>query len=295
VSQRVAILGPGAVGGVLTVGLVQAGVPVICIARPHTAELIRTQGLSLRQGQNMQTVRPEVTSELQEPVDVLLVTVKSPSLEEALERVDARAGTVVPLLNGIEHMNTIRARLAGSTVVGASIGRIEAYLERPGTVVQPTPGVVMTVASDADDATVGLLRQSGAEVRIDGNETAVLWEKLARQAPVAAATAITQRPIGELRSDPEWRRRLKEAITEACSVAAAEGVRLSPDADWEIIDAMPPLLTSSTARDIAAGRVSELDAITGAAVRAGRRLGIATPVLESLLGEAEESCRASLR
>ena len=66
-------------------------------------------------------------------------------------------------------------------------------------------------------------------------------------------------------------------------------------AEWEIIDAMPPLLTSSTARDIAAGRVSELDAITGAAVRAGRRLGIATPVLESLLAEAEESCRASLR
>lgn len=294
-SRRVAILGPGAVGGVLTVGFVQAGVPVICIARPHTAELITAQGLSLRQGQNVQTVRPEVTTELQEPVDVLLVTVKSPSLEEALERVDARPGTVVPLLNGIEHMRTIRARLAGSTVVGASIGRIEAYLEGPGTVVQPTPGVVMTVASDADDATVGLLRQSGAEIRSGGNETAVLWEKLARQAPVAAATAITQRPIGELRSDPEWRSRLKEAIKETCSVAAEEGVRLSPDAEWEIIDAMPPLLTSSTARDIAAGRVSELDAITGAAVRAGRRLGIATPVLESLLAEAEESCRASLR
>lgn len=294
-SPRVAILGPGAVGGVLTVGLVQADVPVICIARPHTAELLRAQGLSLRQGQNVQTVRPEVTTELQEPVDLLLVTVKSPSLEEALERVDARAGTVVPLLNGIEHMTTIRARLAGSTVVGASIGRIEAYLEGPGTVVQPTPGVVMTVASDADDATVELLRQSGAEVRIDGDETAVLWEKLARQAPVAAATAITQRPIGELRSDPEWSRRLKEAIRETCSVAAEEGVRLSPDAEWEIIDAMPPLLTSSTARDIAAGRVSELDAITGAAVRAGRRLGIAIPALESLLAEAEESCRASLR
>jgi 2-dehydropantoate 2-reductase len=273
----------------------QAGVPVICIARPHTAELIRAQGLSLRQGQNVQTVRPEVTTELQEPVDVLLVTVKAPSLEEALERVDARVGTVVPLLNGIEHMRTIRARLAGSTVVGASIGRIEAYLEGPGTVVQPTPGVVMTVASDADEATLGLLRQSGAELRIDGNETAVLWEKLARQAPVAAATAITQRPIGELRSDPEWRRRLREALRETCGVAAEEGVRLSPDAEWEIIDAMPPLLTSSTARDIAAGRVSELDAITGAAVRAGRRLGIATPVLEALLAEAEESCRASLR
>jgi 2-dehydropantoate 2-reductase len=58
---------------------------------------------------------------------------------------------------------------------------------------------------------------------------------------------------------------------------------------------MPPLLTSSTARDISAGRPSELDAITGAAVRAGRRTGVPTPVLERLLEEAQEACRASLR
>lgn len=292
---RVAILGPGAVGGVLTVGYLQAGVPVLCIARPDTAELIRSEGLSLRQGHNVQTVRPEVTTELQEPVELLLVTVKAPALEEALERVGASADNVVPLLNGIEHLETIRARLPGSTVVGASIGRIEAYLERPGTIIQPTPSVVMTVASDAAAATVALLRQSGTEVRVNGSEAAVLWEKLARQAPVAAATAITQRPIGELRSDPEWSPRLREAIAEACSVAAADGVTLSPDAEWEIIEAMPPLLTSSTARDIAAGRVSELDAITGAAVRAGRRVGIATPELDRLLAKAEESCRALLR
>jgi 2-dehydropantoate 2-reductase len=295
VSPRVAILGPGAVGGVLTVGFVQAGVPVICIARPDTAELIRSEGPSLRQGPHVQRVRPEVTTELREPVELLLVTVKSPSLEGALERVAAPVDTVVPLLNGIEHMEAIRARLRRSTVVGASIGRIEAYLERPGTVIQPTPSIVMTVASDAATATVELLRRSGAEVRINGSEAAVLWEKLARQAPVAAATAITQRPIGELRSDPEWRLRLRDALAETCRVAAGDGVTLSPEAEWEIIDAMPPLLTSSTARDIAAGRQSELDAITGAAVRAGQRLRVATPMLDSLLAEAEESCRVSLR
>ena len=121
----------------------------------------------------------------------------------------------------------------------------------------------------------------------------MLWEKLARQAPMAAATAATQRPVGELRSDPEWRARLVEAIAETCAVAAADGVPLRPGAEWEIIESMPPQLTSSTARDIAAGRHSELDAITGAAVRAGRRLGVPTPALEQLLAAAEERCRAS--
>jgi 2-dehydropantoate 2-reductase len=291
----VAVLGPGAVGGVLTFGFMRAGVRVVCIARPDTAALIRSEGLTLRRGQEVAGARPDVAERLQEPADILLVTVKAPSLPEALERLVAPVRTVVPLLNGIEHMELLRHRLPQSAVVAASIGRIEAFLERPGVVVQPTPSVVMTIASDIDPETLELLRRSGTDVRVDGGEAEVLWEKLARQAPVAAATAITQRPIGELRSDPEWRRRLQEAIAETCRVAAADRVDLSAEAEWEIIEAMPPLLTSSTARDIAAGRPSELDAITGAAVRAGRRLGVAIPELERMLADAEEACRASSR
>jgi 2-dehydropantoate 2-reductase len=291
----VAILGPGAVGGVLANGLVRAGVRVVCIARPDTAAVVRSEGLSLRQGQTVQTARPEVVTELEEPVELLFVTVKAPSLDEALGRIRAPAETVLPLLNGIEHMQTLRERLPGAQVVGASIGRIEAYLERPGVVIQPTPSVVMTVASDVPAQTVEIVRRSGTEVQIDGSETEVLWEKLARQAPVAAATAISQRPIGELRSDAGWRPRLQQAIAETCAVAARDRVMLALAEEWEIIEAMPPLLTSSTARDIAAGRPSELDAITGAAVRAGRRLGVPTPILDGLLDEAEEACRALSR
>jgi 2-dehydropantoate 2-reductase len=291
----VAVLGPGAVGGVLTVGLMRGGVQVVCIARPDTADLIASQGLSLRHGQGSETVLPDATSELLEPVDLLFVTVKAPALEDALERVKAPAATVIPLLNGIEHMQTIRSRLVESVVVAGSVSLIEAYLERPGVIVQKTPTVVLTLAGEAKGVTADLINRSGVEVRLDGSEAEVLWAKLARQAPVAAATALTQRPIGELRGDPEWRRRLQEAVDESCAVAAREGVSLTPEAQWEIIDAMPPLLTSSTARDVAAGRPSELDAITGAAVRAGRRLGVPTPALERLLVEAEDACRARSR
>ena len=238
---------------------------------------------------------PDATSELLEPVDLLFVTVKAPGLEDALKRVKAPAATVIPLLNGIEHMQTIRSRLVESVVIAGSVSLIEAYLERPGVIVQKTPAVVLTLAGEAKGVTADLIKRSGAEVRLDGSEAEVLWAKLARQAPVAAATALTQRPIGELRGDPEWRRRLQEAVDESCAVAAREGVSLTPEAQWEIIEAMPPRLTSSTARDVAAGRLSELDAITGAAVRAGRRLGVPTPALEQLLVEAEDVCRTRSR
>ena len=287
--MTIGVLGPGAVGGVLAAGYLKAGVDVVCVARPATAAVIRSNGLTLRQGQNVTTVWPTVETELREPVELLLVTVKAPALGEALERIETAPQTAVPLLNGIEHMDTLRERLPETKVAGASIGRIEAWLEGPGVVIQPTPSVVMTVA---EDAPVELLRQSGVEVRVNGSANDVLWEKLARQAATAAVTSITQRPVGELRSDPEWRGRFRTAVDEACAVAAADGVALSADAEWDIIEAMPPLLTSSTARDIAAGIPSELDAITGAAVRAGQRLGVETPVLSQMFDEA---CRASSR
>jgi 2-dehydropantoate 2-reductase len=285
----VAVLGPGAVGGVLAVGFCDAGVDVTCIARPATASVIRSEGLALKQGQEVRTARPRVETELREHVALLLVTVKAPSLGDAIERVRVQPDYVVPLLNGIEHMATLSTRFPQSRVVGANIGRIEAWLERPGVVLQPTPSVVMKVAADAP---VDLLRRSGVEVQVNGTADEVLWEKLARQAATAAITTITQRPIGELRSHGEWGPRFREAIEEACRVAAADGVVLSPEAEWEIIEGMPPMLTSSTARDIAAGVPSELDAITGAAVRAAQRLGVDAPVLTQLYDEA---CRAQSR
>jgi 2-dehydropantoate 2-reductase len=287
--MTVAVLGPGAVGGVLAVGFLQGGVDVVCIARPDTASVIRSGGLTLKCAERVKTVQPRVETELQEAVELLLVTVKAPALEAALDRVETRPHCALPLLNGIEHIQALRDRLPGTEVAGASIGRIEAWLERPGVIVQPSPSVIMTVASNAP---VELLRRSGVDVRVNGSAEEVLWEKLARQAATAAITSITQRPVGELRADPEWGPRFREAVEEACAVAAADGVTLSPAAEWEIIEGMPPLLTSSTARDIAAGIPSELDAITGAAVRAGLRLGVDTPVLSQMY---EEACRASLR
>src|SRR5207237_6170166 len=125
----------------------------------------------------------------------------------------------------------------------------------------------------------------GVDVRVMP-ERALLWDKLARMAPFAAATALTQRPVGDLRNDPDWRPRLERAVEEACAVANADGVALAPEEEWKILETLPATLMSSTGRDIAAGRPSELDAITGAVVRAGRRLGVPTPALEAILEEA---------
>jgi len=285
----IGVLGPGAVGGALAVPLVQAGFDVVCIAREVTAEAISSQGLSLRHGSEEVTVQPRAVTELHEPVNLLLVTVKGPALDDALGRIGSAASAVLPLLNGLEHVERIRRRLGGNVLAG-SIGRLEAYRDGPTTVVQTTPAPLITLFPA--DGAAELLRSARLDVRVGESEPAVLWEKLVRLAPLAAATVITQQTLGELRSDPDWRATLEAGVIEACEVAAADGVQLDEAAQWEILDTMPATVTTSTARDAAAGRLNELDAILGAVVRAARRTGLAAPTLEGLLADAEEACQA---
>ena len=278
--KQIAVLGPGAVGGALAVPLALAGAHVTCVARPETAAAIARDGLTLvRLGEEFRA-RPDATQILRKDVDLLLIAVKAPALADALDRVEASAGTIVPLLNGLEHMDVLRARFDGRVVAG-SIGLLEAYRETPTRLVQTTRGPVISVAEPVDIPAF--------DVRVVGDERRLLWDKAARMAPLAAATAATQRSVGELRADPVWRSRLELAVEEACRVATTDGVPLTPSALWEVIDAMPETMTTSTARDVAAGRPSELDAITGAVVRAAKRLHVPAPTLDQLLGDA---CRA---
>ena len=292
-NRTVAVLGPGAVGGALAVRLTLAGYRTICVAPPETTGVIALAGFVVEsQGKTLEA-RPEVAERLVVPVGLLLVTVKAPSLEEALDRIDPETvadGAVLPLLNGLEHMEPLRARL-GPRLVAGSLSHFQAYRVGRVQIVETTSSPVVTMASDdlgqseLEDAAV-LLRNAHLEVRIWQSEKRVLWHKAVRIAPLAAAMAATGRSIGRLRDDPEWRRRLEEAIAEACSVAEADGVPLRVASQWAIIDQLPDDLTTSAARDIAAGRRSELDAIVGAVLRAGERLGVQCPTLAGLAVQA---------
>ena len=163
--------------------------------------------------------------------------------------------------------------------------------------MQRTPGALVTAASDAVSreelrTRLEALAVDGLELVIGEGERSVLWEKAARLGVLAAATVATGLTVGVLRGDITLRERLSRSLAETCAVAAADGVELAPAEQLAIIEAMAPDLTTSTARDVAAGRPSELDAITGSVVRAGARLGVPTPELDAWLAEAKAACRA---
>jgi 2-dehydropantoate 2-reductase len=288
-NDTVAVLGPGAVGGSLAVRLANAGVHVICVAHPEAAGLIALAGLALESPDGNLTARVEVVERLVKPVGLLLVTVKAPALDDAIERVAPEAvsdGAVVPLLNGLEHMEALRSRFDGRVAAG-SISHFQAYRAGRVQIVEATVPPVITMASEslprADlEHVAELLRRGRVDVRLGQNEKRVLWHKLARIAPLAAATSASGRTIGDLRSDPQWRPRIDKAIGEACQVAEADGVSLRPASQWAIIDQMADETTTSAARDVVAGRRSELDAILGGVLRAAERLDVPCPTLTGL-------------
>lgn len=288
---RVAILGSGAVGGLVGAALANAGDDVLVLARPATAKTLAQEGLQVRSkrfGDFHVAVRS--ANDLHEQVDVCFITVKAHDLEAALERVPPESigpALVVPLLNGIEHMDLLRSRYPGARVVAATM-RVESDKPEPGVILQTSPfaGIELARTQSTSDDVERLaehLRSAGFDVRVRDDEAALLWEKLAFLAPLALLTSLDHADAAHVRT--ARRSEASEVMDEIAAVARTDRARIDKDALMKLLDSIPPTMTTSMSRDAAAGRELELDAIGGAIVRRAQKAGIAVPVTERLVAE----------
>lgn len=279
----IAILGPGGVGGFLAAALARAGEPVVVIAREPTAEAIARDGIavqSVRLGDF--TAHPATASRLTEPGATLVVATKATTLEPALERVDATPSLVVPLLNGLDHMELLRDRFGHDRVVAGTI-RIEAHRPSPGRIVQTSPFLRVDVgpASPAVEELAAALERARVPARA-GDEPQVLWGKLVRLNAIACMTSAYDLPLGPIRDDPDMHAEMESCVREAAAVARAEGAEIDPGVVMGELAEVHPTLRSSMQRDIAARIPPELDAIPGAVLRAARRHGLEAPTIALL-------------
>ena len=283
--MRIAVLGPGGVGGLLAVLLARAGSDVVVLAREATAARIAAHGLRLtshRYGDV--TAHPAAAERLDGPVDACVVAVKAPQLDDALSRVPADVldgAVLLPLLNGFEHMTVLRRRYPSARVAAGAI-RVVASRTAPGEIrhegelaaVQLTPGA---------DELAHALEQAGLDVTVRDDEAGLLWDKVCFLAPVALLTTSMGAPLGEVRD-----RRgedLRAVMEEVAAVARAEGARANADVVWRFTQDVPAGMTSSMQRDAAAGQPTELDAIGGAVLRAAQRHGVEVPVTRRIVEE----------
>ncbi|HSS94166.1 MAG TPA: 2-dehydropantoate 2-reductase [Candidatus Dormibacteraeota bacterium] len=290
---NVAVLGPGGVGGLLGALLARIGNSVQVIAGEETTRAIAERGLRIeshRFGDFRVSVR--TANRLEEAVNACFITVKSTQLQEALERVPADSlGTalVIPFLNGIDHIELLKAIYPPSSVVAATI-RVEAARVEPGLIRHMSPFASVEIAASADnvgrvDLVAAQLKAAGLDVRVRDDETAMLWDKLVMLAPLALLTTHERANAGVIRT--RRREDFIAVISEVAAVAQAEGAAVDPEAVVRLLDSAPETMESSMQRDQAARRPLELDAIGSAVVRHAAKTGVAVPVTRRLVEELQ--------
>jgi 2-dehydropantoate 2-reductase len=292
---RVAVLGPGGIGGLLAALLARRGDQMTCLAPPASAAELASNGLELRSRLlGDARVAVEAGSRLEPPVDYLLVTVKAPQLEAAVEAVPPEVlgdGLVVPFLNGVDHVAWLRERYPPDQVAAGTI-RVESTRVGPGLIEQTSPFAVVELAAgraagQAVRARVeelgARLAETGLDVTVRDDEAATLWSKLAVLAPIALVTTWTAAPFGEARAG-HWDE-VAAVAHEIVAAATADGVDLDEAAIVNLLDKLPDGMRSSMQKDAAAGRPIELDAIGGVILRTAARAGTDAPVTARLVAD----------
>lgn len=288
-----AILGAGAIGGLMGTVLSSLGEDVTMIVRPESLPGY-PRHLTLARPSGSLTAAARTVATLTEPADALWIATKTYQMERALQAVQVRPECVIPLLNGVDHVAVLRARFGGEQVVPGTIA-VEAEKEGAGRFIQRSPVVRFNLAATGEallGAIVARLGNLDFACKFIANEQTLLWGKLCFLAPFALVTSASGMNVGEILADPSWREKLHSAIAEACAVANASGAELKVEQIRAAFASSPPTMRSSMQKDLAAGRRLELDAIGGPIVRGGRQYRIDVSTTQGLMAAIQTKAGA---
>jgi 2-dehydropantoate 2-reductase len=289
--MRVAVMGAGGVGGYFGGMLSRGGNHVTLIARGPHLRAISARGLTLITDLERLTINCDATDDPRQAgtADLVLLAVKTYHNDQAIAAMLPMVGpntVVLCLQNGIDSYQAAVAAVGAEKVLpGAAY--IEARIQEPGVVKQT--GKVVRIAFgelDGSDSELGklilrTLEQSGIATQFVPDMHKILWTKFLFIATVAGVTSLSRETMAELASRPEWRPVILGCMEEIEAVARATGINLDAgvvERTMDYIEANLVQMHASMHADIMAGRPLELEAINGAAVRAGKAAGVPTPI-----------------
>lgn len=312
--MRMCIFGAGAIGGYLAVSLAKAGADVSVVARgPHLAAM-QASGLTLRKDGEEQTCRIRATDDPRElgEQDYVIVGMKAHAVPAVVERFEPLLGkdtTVVPAVNGLPwwyfHAAKTGTVLDETWLESVDPGGAQWKFFGPeraiGCVVYPAcdvpePGVIHHVSGDrftlgepdgSDSARLQLL----SEMLIAGGLRAPrkarlrdeIWIKLWGNCSFNPVSALTGASLDVIGADDACRRLIHDMMVECKAVGEAVGARFGVTIEQrikggtDIVGHKP-----STRHDVELGRPMEIDPLVSSVLEVARRLGIATPSLDSV-------------
>jgi 2-dehydropantoate 2-reductase len=291
--MRFLVVGAGATGGFFGALLARAGRDVTFLVRSGRAAQLRENGLTIVDPRgDVATIVPNVVTrdELAGAYDVVLLGVKAYSLESAVEDFAPSVGSetaILPMLNGMRHIELLGARFGARRVFGGAC-IVSTTLDDDGRIVQLND-MQELVFGELDGGETERVRDieralsgAGFKATVSPRILHDMWQKWVTLASVGGITATMRGSLDDVHAAPGGNEFALAYLAEAAAVAAAAGYALLPAGLARIhalLTTPGALPTSSMYRDLLGNRPIEADAIVGDLVERARQLGVATPLV----------------
>ncbi|NDL63900.1 2-dehydropantoate 2-reductase [Acerihabitans arboris] len=290
--MRILVVGAGATGGYFGARLSLAGRNVTFLVRGKRADALRHNGLHLITPGGEISLQPQLitTGEIDQPYDVILLTVKAFGLESALSDITPAVGPdtiIMPILNGMKHLEILTTRFGKQAVIGG-LCKIAATLDEQGRVVQLSHLHELTYGepdgsiTDRISRLDALFKDAGFTARLSTSIINEMWEKWLLLASLGAITCLMRGNIGQVAAAPGGELFARSVINEILAVVTSAGYRRREDyiADTTaLLTQQDSAQTSSMFRDLNQGFQVEAEQVLGDLVALGQRAGLTTPLL----------------
>lgn len=290
--MRILILGAGGIGGSFGGWLIEGGADVTFLVRPGRAAQLASQGLVLHSpyGDLTLPVKTVLAAQLDRSFDIVLLSAKAYDLDSAVEAIAPAVGretAIVPLLNGMSHLDKLTQRFGAGPVMGGTC-YISAVLDPAGEVhhigeLQSLAfGELNGARSARSEAFLACFAASRINVTLSKDVLQAMWDKYVLLATLAATTSLMRASIGDIVAAPIGESLMLEAIAECQQIAAAEGHPASGPAlklARQLLTARGSAFMGSMARDLMAGARTEADHVIGDLLTRAARHRIAAPIL----------------
>jgi len=290
--MRILVLGAGGIGGYFGGRLAQAGVDATFLVRPKRRDQIAANGLVIESpnGNARIEAKTVLAGELKPGYDLVLFTCKAYDLDSAMDAI-APAATghcaVLPMLNGLAHLDRLDERFGAANVMGGTC-QINVGLAPDGTVKhwEPLNRFLFGERDKSKSARAKALADALAKTAIDWTWSEDIlqdmWEKVTFLAALAATTCLFRGNIAEIMAAPEGKAIAMRCFEANAAIARAEGHPPGPKILQWAAERLtrPGPQSASMLRDMEAAKPVEADHIVGHMLSLARKHGIDDTVLQ---------------